>query len=357
MNVLTRTIELRGSSREIGRQLSESGNEGLISFMKGGEELSAKEMAEVEAMFERWCPGLNDELHGFADAVAVPLAKLAYYATTFLRPSCSQLAISAEKSANAQPILARSYEWHPDMEEFTLAATSVAGKYRHIGTSVVMFGREEGLNEKGLAVAMSMNGARKIVARGMMFWAALRSVLENCATVAEAIDFLGSMPIAYNMNMILLDASGKMALYETMDGQHAYYCASQDEQSLIATNHPLLEPIIKIHPKAGLHSLLRYESIASFVKKHKKISSSQIKELLLTPYPEGLNCRYYKEYFGTTKSVIMDPLSGTLELCWGGRAENGWSCHKLSDSLANTQKEIQLVLEEAPAGTFEERSL
>ena len=356
MNVITRKLELSGSSRNIGKRLAESGNDGLIDFMKSGEEMSNADMKEIIDLFDKWCPGLNDELQGFADVTGVSLASVSYYAATYLRPSCSQLAISAPKSANGRPILARSYEYHPKFEEFTLVRTSVDGKYSHIGTSVVMFGREEGLNDQGLAVAMSMNSMREIKVRGMMFWAALRSVLENCATVDEAVNFLSEMPIAYNMNMILLDAS-EMALYETMDGQHAFYRASQEELSLIATNHPLLEPIIKIYPSAAVHSLQRYESIQKFLNENQKIGIDQIKALLLDLYPNGLNCRFYEEYFGTTKSAVIDPIAGTFDLCWGGRAENGWECFNISETLPEQQKEIQLIFENAPSGTYGEKPL
>jgi len=126
-------------------------------------------MNEIIRLLDRWCPGLNDELQGFADASSIPVSKVAYYAGTHLRPSCSQIAISAQKSANGHPILARSYEYHHDLEEFTLARTCADGKNVHIGTCVMMFGREEGINDKGLAVAMSMNTGRQIKTRGMMY--------------------------------------------------------------------------------------------------------------------------------------------------------------------------------------------
>lgn len=96
-----------------------------------------------------------------------------------------------------------------------------------------------------------------------MSGAALRSVLENCASVEEAVLFLKEMPISYNMNMLLMDHE-KMALYETMDGQHAFRYASFGELTLAATNHPLLESITAIHPYAAVHSLQRYRRIQEF---------------------------------------------------------------------------------------------
>lgn len=356
MNIITRTSELTGTYRTIGRQLTKDCGEQIISFMKSGEELSRTDMHEITGLLDRWCPGLNDELQGFADASGVPVAKVAYYAGTYLRPSCSQIAISAQKSANGHPILARSYEYHHDLEEFTLARTCADGKNAHIGTCVMMFGREEGINDKGLAVAMSMNTGRQIKSRGMMYWAALRSVLENCSSVDEAISFLKEMPIAYNMNMLLAD-HGKMALYETMDGQNAFRYAIPGELSLSATNHPLLELIIKIYPYAAIHSLQRHERIHAFLSEHPTVHISQLKKFLLTPYPEGLSCIYYEDYFGTTKSIVMDIEEKTLELCWGGQEENGWNRYELSQPLTPQQREIQLTMGRGNPDIYKEKLL
>ena len=134
MNFITRTLELSGSNAAIGKQLVESGDGQLASYMKTDRELNKADMDIIISLFERWCPGLNDELQGFADAACIPAASVAYYAVTYLRPSCSQIAISAQKSANGHPILAHSYEYNHQHEAFTLARTSVDGKYTYIGT-------------------------------------------------------------------------------------------------------------------------------------------------------------------------------------------------------------------------------
>lgn len=83
MNIITRTSELTGTHRTIGRQLTKDCGEQIISFMKSGEELNKTDMHEIISLLVRWCPGLNDELQGFADASGVPVAKVAYYAGTY----------------------------------------------------------------------------------------------------------------------------------------------------------------------------------------------------------------------------------------------------------------------------------
>ena len=76
MNITTRTMELSGSSYEIGRKLGEVTasipplKELHTSGFKGFDEV---ETEKAMAMFPRWCPRLNDELQGFADVLQVPL--------------------------------------------------------------------------------------------------------------------------------------------------------------------------------------------------------------------------------------------------------------------------------------------
>lgn len=90
---------------------------------------------------------------------------------------------------------------------------------------------------------------------------------------------------------------------------------------------------------------------------HPTVHISQLKKFLLTPYPEGLSCIYYEDYFGTTKSIVMDIEEKTLELCWGGQEENGWNHYELSQSLTPQQKEIQLTMGRGNPEIYKEQSL
>ncbi len=54
---------------------------------------------------------------------------------------------------------------------------------------------------------------------GLQFWAVIRYLLENCKDVDEALEYLKDMPIAYNINLLLADKSGNIALVETLDGK------------------------------------------------------------------------------------------------------------------------------------------
>lgn len=355
MKIKTRTIELTGSNYEIGAMLGR-----LTAAVKPLRELHTAgfkgfgnaEVKKASELFSRWCPGLNDELQGFADELKVPLSQILYYGMTYLKPSCSHIAVSPTMTKNGRPLLARNYEFSHEAEDFTLVKTNVTGKYTHLGTSVLHFGRDDGFNEHGLAVTMSSCGfpvgplenMRKPKLIGLQFWAVIRALLENCKDVKEALDFMDGMPIAYNLNLMLMDKAGNIALVETLDGRRGIKQLSNSthEKYLCATNHPVLPELIPYEPRVMRHSLQRYLWIRQKLDSAACVSSEDLKEMLLSKYPDGLCCHFYNEFFGTTKSMVIDPACGTIELCWGGRHENGWHKYSIREPLAFEEQEIEI---------------
>lgn len=361
----TRTLELKGTSYEIGYQLGKMTGEipPLKSIHTGGMEgFGAEQVKEAAAMFDRWCPGITEELAGFADALNVPAEQVFYYGMTYLLPRCSQIAVLPGASANGKPLLARNYEFSHEAEDFCLVRTSVEGKYIHMGTSAVQFGRDDGFNEHGLAVTMSSCGfpvgpmpymrAPKI--KGLQFWAVIRALMENCRDVQEALDYLDGMPIAYNINLMLLDKVGNAALVETLDGRYEVrrLDGQSSEQIIWATNHAVLPGLAVLEPQALIHSARRYDYISEQLTGAESITREQLKRMLLANYPDGLCCHFFEEFFGTTKSMVISPEDGTIELCWGGRPENGWNTYDISKPLNGTGGIIQLTPEKADPAVY-----
>ncbi len=174
--------------------------------------------------------------------------------------------------------------------------TSLTGKYAHLGTSVLHFGRDDGFNECGLAVTMS-----------------------SCSFPVGALQI-----------------------------DH-----SSTAQLLYATNHPLLPELVPYESQAMRNSLQRYELIGHTLEGKGQVSEDDLKQLLLGKFPAGLNCPYYEDFFGTTKSMIMNPAKGTMELCWGGRSANGWRSYDIHEPLGETVLDIELYAEKAHPEFFE----
>lgn len=366
LEIQTYTAELAGTNYEIGYQFGK-----LIATIPllqavhtaGIEGFDLKQVEEAAKLFDRWCPGLTEELCGFADALKVKPEQVFFYGMTYLLPRCSHIALLPSCTSEGKPLLARNYEFSHEAEDFCLFKTSVTGKYSHMGTSVLHFGRDDGFNEHGLAVTMSSCGfpvgalpyMRPPKLKGLQFWAVTRALLENCKDITEALEYLEGMPIAYNLNMLLLDKAGNAALVETMDGCTAVKQINPNspEQMLYATNHALIPDLQLMEPQVMTHSAKRYDYIKKQIGHQSGVTQAQLKEMLLAKYPDGLCCHYFEEYFGTTKSMVISPLDGMIDLCWGGRSENGWHTYDIANPLGNSMQTVQINLEKAAPGTYD----
>lgn len=336
----------RGSSYEIGRMAAERliqlGSAQRMVFLD--EYLGREDEARMKALFKEFCPGINEEIEGFADVLKVPSNQILYYMLSYLKCGCSTAVVLPAKTADNHTYLMRNYEFNDRDEANLLLTTAADSRYAHIGTAIIEFGRTEGMNEHGLAVGHSSTGVppvgvgeffRKPAITGLQFWAVVRSVLENCRTVEEAIDWTKHMPIAYNLNMTLADRSGHGALLETFDGRKAVRRSEGEPQAqyLCATNHIHLDELKMMEPVAVKHSAVRYRTANEFFEKHRTVSAEQIKEHFSRRYPQGPICHYYDEYFGTTKSMLFDATAGILHMCFGSPAlGNQWHQFRISDT-------------------------
>lgn len=360
------TLNLSGSSYKIGYELGkivEQNESFRLKYITKTTDIDINQIRETNALFDRWCPGLTEELTGFADALHIKAEYIFFYSMTCFIPRCSQIALLSAMTDKNKPLIARNYEYSCELEDFCLVKTEVDGKYTHIGTSMLQFGRDDGFNECGLAVTMSSCGMpvvnlpymKKPQFNGLQYWVVVRALLENCKNVKEALEYLSDMPIVFNMNMILLDKTDNAALIQTMDGQHAIKQIDSNgyKQMLHATNHSVLPEFMNFESHAFSNSIERYNYIKMKLKNRKNITKNYLKDMLLTKYPKGLCFHNYIESFGTTKSMIISPLDGTIELCWGGQIENAWRLYDISKPLNNEMAEIKINIEEATQNLFD----
>ncbi len=358
-----RHIKLEGDNYTIGKKLGamvqavpELANSHIIPvpvFSKGNEE-------KVLKLFDRFCPGINEEITGFSDILKVPAEQILYYALSYMEPGCSQMVLLPTKADNGHTLIARNYDFSEKMDDMMLCTTKISGRYAHIASSSVLFGRSDGMNECGLAVTMTsaglpvsnMEGApRRPAVEGLVYWAVIRSVLENCANVEDAINYVKEMPIAFNLNLLVADKSNRAALMETYDGRFAVKCIDEftPEQLLYSTNHVCLPELSHFEEHKLKHSLVRYERIGEMLSKD-KISQEDIKNFLSTKYPQGLMFNYYDEMLGTLRSVIYDTNSGEVKLCFGSPDINEWRSYRIDTDIS--QRIIPVLLQKETAGNI-----
>ncbi len=89
-----------------------------------------------------------------------------------------------------------------------------------LGTSDMLWGLLDGMNEDGLAVSLTFGG-RPDVGEGFGIPIVLRYVLETCATVPQAISALRRIPVSQSYNVALVDGAGDHATVFVTPGEPA----------------------------------------------------------------------------------------------------------------------------------------
>ncbi|MHA2297258.1 MAG: C45 family autoproteolytic acyltransferase/hydrolase [Candidatus Hodarchaeales archaeon] len=295
-----------------------------------------RDFNEILEIHEEFCPGINDEIQGFADSLGVLPEKLAVYDFPYsTQNNCSQLVLLPSVTEDKHLYVVRSYDWKHDEEDNRLCTTRVKGKFSHVGFSTLLFGRMEGLNSRGLCASMTGGGAWSTPVKNKKafdFWIAIRSILENCRTVNEAIDSLLEMPVKTSTNYAFADKSGRAALVEGNDSQYAVkeIDVGSSNQYLFSTNHYTM-PEMKHYNKFNnpwliKNSKTRYATIKTTLKeKVPRMTKEALKELLSKETPDGLCAHWQSDYFGTLWSEIFDVTNMEVDICFGTTSHNDWN--------------------------------
>lgn len=327
-------VILEGTACEVGRLQGEMLRENSPEYARfltssaDGREPGAEEAARLLKYFDRYCPGINEEVEGFAASLGVEPIQAAYYALSApLSGQCSHMALLPGITQDGHVLMGRSYEWN-DEDEFRLVTTRVKGKASHMGFSLFQFGRFDGLNEYGLGVTMSAGvPGSQPQEEGLKFWAVIRTLLDCCKTVDEALKLIDGMPISFNWNLILADRTGEAALVEIACQNRAIRRINKTTaaQYVCATNQYTLPEMLQYDTNRMRHSVDRYNAIRRAVDASAPQASREtIRRVLSAKTPEGLCCHYYKDWLGTLWSMIFDITDGTVEICFGSPQANPW---------------------------------
>ncbi len=291
----------------------------------------------IEDLLDRHCAGVNEEIQGFADGLGISPDQAMYYAATYVERGCSAMAALPSRTANGHALVARNYDFTDEIEELCFAYTDIDGAFRHVGSLLNLFGRCDGMNEHGLAVCITSNGipvgnfegGRKAGVTGFMFWAVVRSILEQCATVDEAVAWALEAPISFNINLMLADGEGCIGLLQCMDGHKGYEVLEENGPAgtadhLAVTNHVVLLDVKPFETELLDNSIKRLAAIERFFDTHPSVSADDLKTLLSTPYPDGLCCHFYPIFFGTLRSMVFDTAARSIEMTCGSPRANAW---------------------------------
>jgi len=314
-------IVLDGSGYEAGKQLAEVINQDPNSKrFHSSAKLDLKKVGfadfnSLQDNCEECCPGITEEIQGFADGLGTSPDKVPFWNWTYspsLGGNCSQLAVLSSVTKDHHVYAGRSYEWTHKEEDLKLFTTRVKGKASHIGFSCLLFGRHDGLNEHGLLVSMTGGGIFGVSFkhRGPMFWLAIRSLLDWCTSVDNALKRLESIPMAGYFNLMLVDKQDNAAIVEFADGQMSVRHITSDdpEPYVFSVNHfrqPKTQKFNKLNCGIITHSQIRESLITKWYEANaQRISKQDIQGLFATEHPAGLCNHFYNDGFGVASQSI-----------------------------------------------------
>jgi predicted choloylglycine hydrolase len=334
-------VVVEGSHYEVGRQQGEilkRQNPGMAKWFASAKtdprQLGFNDFEDLKTLYEEHCPGITDEIQGFADSLGVGPERLLIYSPPVYQPgNCSQFAVLSSATDDGHVYVGRSYEYHHEMNDFRLCTVRIKGKAKHTGFTEFLLARDDGMNEHGLCVTFTGGGTtkRKPTRRGFAFFLVIRTLLDNCRTVTDALGRLERMPVGGFWSFLIADRGNNAALVQYFDGERAIKRIGPDspEKFLFSTNHYVLPDVVKYQMYAGdwilKNSKRRYELIGAHLSRASPhIGKEDIRELLSKEIYDGVCGHYYTDYFGTLFSIIYDLTDLHTNVCFGVPTHNDW---------------------------------
>jgi predicted choloylglycine hydrolase len=247
-------------------------------------------MPEIEPMWER--------LVGLTGADPEAARMLSLYRPPPYVIGCSQAVWN-----RGAPFLVRNYDYHPEAFEGLFLLSNWHGT-EVISASDCLWGVVDGMNEHGLAVALSYGGSREI-GIGFGIPLILRYVLEFSTTVKEAVEVLSTVPSHMAYNVSLLDRSGAFGIAYVGPGSRTRFVRDP-----VSTNH---QDRIEWKEYVDRTNSSTRKSLLERRLKSKATSRDEFVEGFLDP---PLYVREYRAGRGTLYTAAYHPREGRVDFLW-----------------------------------------
>ena len=268
-------------------------------------------LAQARAQLTRHMPELVPTWERLVELTAIPLTGtsrhpdetaarlLTMWRVPIFAAGCSQIILTGPDAR-----LVRNYDYDAQLFEGVIASTNYSGTRRVIGTSDMLWGLLDGMNDAGLSVSLTYGG-RPGGGDGFAIPLVLRYLLETCDDVAAAIATLQRIPVAQAYNLALLDTRGGHATVFVAPGE-----APQVSDLTASTNHRL-ETVEHPATAARLRSVPRQQSLlrqlADGTPSAQIVDSFTCAPLRSVDYDAG---------FGTLYTAEYRPAAGTVTYRW-----------------------------------------
>jgi len=209
----------------------------------------------------------------------------------------------------------RNHDMFSDLKKVTETALIRPNNgFTFVGHGDGLIGKEDGINEHGLAVGMNFI-APKTVKPGLNFFVLIRMILEKCKTVEETIQLIKDIPVCTSHNIVVADKLLNMAVIEMCPERVRIRYPKDNENYMVSTNHFQHSEMAEFDNKPDLDwysTNTRLETIQNALKNQDKLEIDYFKEILSGK--KGMMCQYEKNLnFDTLWSIIYDLKSLSIE--------------------------------------------
>ncbi len=284
-----------------GKLLYEKANFVLPKISKQKTEFGFESYRELQSFY----PEVVEEIEGFAKGIHDEPEKVgAFLLSLGVFDATGQCSVFAFKNSNSV-VIGRNYDMLYDFKKFTESSLiAPKDKYSYISQSDVFIGRSDGINEKGLSIAMSfVNGTE--IQPGIGFHFIVRKVLETCKTTDQATQLIRTTKVSSANNFIIADKTGDIAVVESAPQKSMVRRPENRDKFIYITNQFVTDEMTAFD-SGGVEwskSIERYRGLKENLESVEEMDLQKAKEILSD---KCVCLDLKKERFGTIWSVVAD---------------------------------------------------
>jgi len=290
--------------------------------------------AECEKEVKRVFPDVLEEMRGFADACHVPYENLSSFILSIGVSKPSACSIFATFNGS-NVLFGRNYDFFYRFKKHSESFLTIpANGYCSVGNSDIFIGREDGVNEKGLAVGMTWISP-KDAKPGINFALLARCILDKCANVEEALKKLTEVHHLVANSYLVADRERNMAVVEACPEKIRVRKPEENNNFILCTNqfmHPEMKDSenVKDRPPDSEH---RYTAIYNKLRQKGGKLTLVGAQRILSDHT-GYVCSHIKEIqMGTLWSLIATLKKPSIYMADGHPCRTKYRLDKRLDNL------------------------